>query len=252
MGLLLRRTSHTATSGVQTVHRCSARAAKRAGAPGALAHRCASGADARLRSPGSALRLALLLPHCLAAHTLWSCVLRFRPWHSRRWTRRRAPAYARLGCAPELTSPASPPPPLQQAQHLARFLLQLYSLKAASASSPQAPVRLARLICLERFFDGVRSRQALFRAFTQLSSLAVSPDSSEAQLALAVQPLLVSAFVSTGRLRPDELAVEEIATVLAIEAANGFCIMAAADADGGRRIRGSGVYLKSSRINHGV
>jgi hypothetical protein len=94
--------------------------------------------------------------------------------------------------------------------------------------------------------------QALFGAFTQLSSLAVAPDSPEAQLALAVQPLLFSAFVNTGRLRPDELAVEEIAAVLAVEAANGFCIMAAADADGGRRVRGSGVYLKSSRINHGV
>ena len=94
--------------------------------------------------------------------------------------------------------------------------------------------------------------QALFWAFTLLSSLAVAPDSPEAQLALAVQPLLFAAFVGTGRLRPDELAIEEIAAVLAVEAANGFCIMAAADAEDGRRVRGSGVYLKSSRINHGV
>ena len=94
--------------------------------------------------------------------------------------------------------------------------------------------------------------QALFTAFTQLSSLAVAADSPEAQLALAVHSLLLSAFVGTGRLRPDELVVEEIAAVLAVEAANGFCVMAAADADGGRRVRGSGVYLKSSRINHGV
>ena len=94
--------------------------------------------------------------------------------------------------------------------------------------------------------------QALFRAFTQLSSLAVAPDSPEAQLALAVLPLLFAAFVGTGLLRPDELAVEEIAAVLSVEAANGFCIMAAADAEDGRRVRGSGVYLKSSRINHGV
>ena len=94
--------------------------------------------------------------------------------------------------------------------------------------------------------------QTLFRAFTQLSSLSVAPDSPEAQLALAVQPLLFAAFVGSGRLRPDELAVEEIAAVLAVEAANGFCIMAAADAEDGRRVRGSGVYLKSSRINHGV
>lgn len=89
-------------------------------------------------------------------------------------------------------------------------------------------------------------------AFTQLSLLAVAPDSFEAQLALAVRPLLCTAFVETGRLRPEDVTAEEVATLLAIEATNGFCVMAAADADGGRRVRGSGVYLRSSRINHGA
>ena len=94
--------------------------------------------------------------------------------------------------------------------------------------------------------------QGLFKAFTQLSSLAVAPDSFEAQLACAVRPLLCSAFVNTGRLRSEDVAPEEVAALLAIEAANGFCVMAAEDADGGRRVRGSGVYLRSARINHGA
>lgn len=93
----------------------------------------------------------------------------------------------------------------------------------------------------------------MFGAYTQLSSSrAVASDSLEARLAVAIQPLLWATFVDTGRLRPEDVAAEKIAALLAIEAANGFCVMAAADADVGRRVRGSGVYLRSSRINHGA
>jgi hypothetical protein len=160
-------------------------------------------------------------------------------------------ACARLARVCELTRHAAP----EQSQHLARFLLQLYSLKAAQATSEQAAVRrVPRVAAHASSSDRLTAhvRQALFRAFTQLSSLAVTPESFEAQLALAVRPLLCAAFMDTGRLRPEDVSAEEIAALLAIEAANGFCVMAAADAEGGRTVRGSGVYLRSSRINHGA
>jgi hypothetical protein len=79
----------------------------------------------------------------------------------------------------------------------------------------------------------------------------VASDSCEAQLAATLHPVLCAAFVATGRLRATDVTVEEAAVLLATEAANGFCVMARPDAGDARRVRGTGVYLQSSRINHG-
>ena len=94
-------------------------------------------------------------------------------------------------------------------------------------------------------------RQAQFAAFTHLTTRLIGAESFEAQLALAVQPMLCAAFVATGRLRPEDVTVDETTALLAKEAANGFCIMAPADAEAERRVRGTGIYLQASRINHG-
>jgi len=52
-------------------------------------------------------------------------------------------------------------------------------------------------------------------------------------------------------LRAEDIQAAEVASLLAIEAANGFCIMGASD-DDTRLVRGTGIYLNASRINHGA
>ncbi len=94
--------------------------------------------------------------------------------------------------------------------------------------------------------------QVQFAAFVQLTSPVVLAESAEAQLAAVLHPLLCTVFVATGRLPAAEVTVEGAAALLAIEAANGFCIMAQPDEHGARRVRGTGIYLQSSRINHGT
>ena len=76
--------------------------------------------------------------------------------------------------------------------------------------------------------------------------------SFEAQLAQAVHPVLHTAYVATGRLAPGDVAVEEVAELLAKEAANGFCVMASAAVEEERSVRGTGIFLQASRINHGA
>jgi hypothetical protein len=93
--------------------------------------------------------------------------------------------------------------------------------------------------------------QAQFAAFAQLVSAPVASNSSEARLAAALHPALCAAFVATGRLRATDVTIEEAALLLAKEAANGFCVMARPDAEDARRVRGTGIYLQASRMNHG-
>ena len=97
-----------------------------------------------------------------------------------------------------------------------------------------------------------RAQQAQFAAFTQLVSRALTTESFEVQLAVDVYPLLCATFVATGRLSPEAVSVEEAALLLAKESANGFCVMAPPDADGARCVRGTGIFLQASRMNHGA
>lgn len=116
------------------------------------------------------------------------------------------------------------------AQHLARFLLQAYSTKAAAATGSQQAAAI----------------------FSALLSLAVGSSSSlvPAHLAAVLYPVLCEAFVATGLLHDSLVTCDEAAALLEREAANGFCIMATAQPSVGRAVRGTGLYLNASRFNH--
>jgi len=104
-----------------------------------------------------------------------------------------------------------------QSQHLARFVLQSYSKKAAGGvEAVRGP------------WSGVgaplRPSQATFARLLQLSAPARGPSEADFQLATLLHPLLHAVFVSNLRLGADLLTVAEVAALLALEVrSSSFC-----------------------------
>jgi SET and MYND domain-containing protein len=109
--------------------------------------------------------------------------------------------------------------------------------------------------------------QATFTSLLSLASSSNGPSPADIQLASAMHPLLCSVFVESQRLSASDVSLPDVVTLLANEArsdlsvgsavtrthhqaANGFCVMAPAASAEERLVRGTGIYLAASRVNH--
>ena len=116
---------------------------------------------------------------------------------------------------------ADSPALFAQEQHLGRFVLHTYGVKAAARTSSAEAVRPtheSRPVWHRCRLADSSLAQARFLGLTELAMPAAGPTASHRSLAAALFPVVASAFVAPDGLAPADVSADDIAVLLAKEA----------------------------------
>ena len=105
-----------------------------------------------------------------------------------------------------------------QEQHLGRFVLNAYGVKAAARTSSAEAVRLSHVFWSLGSNADTSLAQAWFLGLMELAMPAIGPTVFHRRLAAALCPLVASAFVASDGLAPADVSADDIAVLLAKEA----------------------------------